>query len=621
MDKKFPYLIILVFGSLALYTSCANMGMPSGGAKDTIPPVVIRSIPQANQTNYKGDEVRLYFDEFVVPEKLNEKFVISPPIDKRPIFRTKGKSLIVDLNGAKLKDSTTYSLDFKDAIVDNNEKNPLKNYRLAFSTGPDLDTLRVVGFVLNSFNLEPSAGTYVMLYKNLSDTAVLTTKPDYVAKTDDNGFFAVTNLPKATYNVYAVTDNDNNMMLTSTAEPVAFLDSTVTPSAKYFPKQDTAVVGMDTLLVFGKTRFYPNPLYLLQFEQPFFDLRLDNETRPTRKYVDLTFTQSVKDTFDIQLLNYEPKGNWKYIEHSANDDSLRVWLTDSMVYKKDTLKFRVTYEQQDSTGVKYAYNDTINLYFSDAPTDKKRGRRDRRKIEKKDVNVSLSLNTRSNGFDVYKNVSVESPEPVKSMDTSMIHLFVKQDTVFNPIDFKILPDSINKRRFFIHYPWDYKTAYRLKIDSAAVTTIYGAVSDSVENTFVTQEEEHYGTINFAIQNVTGPTIIQLLKNDDKEEVVRSKTIYKDGTVEFPYLEPQKYKVKAIFDRNDNGKWDTGNLEAHVQPEEVFYYPEVLKLRSNWTMNPTWQLSTQEVFKKDIVDKEKQEEEAKRKKKERNSKAF
>ena len=158
-------------------------------------------------------------------------------------------------------------------------------------------------------------------------------------------------------------------------------------------------------------------------------------------------------------------------------------------------------------------------------------------------------------------------------------------------------------------------------DSAAVTTIYGAVSDSVENTFVTQEEEHYGKINFAMQNVTGPTIIQLLKNDDKEEVVRAKTIYKDGIVEFPFLEPQKYKVKAIFDRNDNGKWDTGNLEAHEQPEEVFYYPEVLKLRSNWTMNPTWKIPTQQVFKKEIIDKEKQEEEAKQKKKQHNSKAF
>ena len=598
------------------------MGMPSGGAKDTIPPVVVQSIPRANQTNFKGDQVRLYFDEFVAPEKLSEKFVISPPIEKRPIFRTKGKSLIVDLNGAKLKDSTTYSLDFKDAIVDNNEKNALKNYRLAFSTGPVLDTLRVVGFVLNSFNLEPSEGTYVMLYKNLSDTAVTTTKPDYIAKTDANGFFAVTNLPKATYHVYAVTDNDNNMMLSSTAEPVAFLDSTVTPSAKYSPHRDTTVVGMDTLLVFGKTRFYPNPLYMLQFEQPFFNLRLDNEQRPTRKYIDLAFTQSVKDTFDIQLLNYHPKGNWKYVEHSANDDSLRIWLTDSMVYKKDTLQFRLTYEQQDSTGAKYAYNDTIRMFFSDVPTDKKKGRRDRKKIEKKNENINLSVMTRANGFDVYRNITVESPEPVKNMDTTMIHLFVKQDTVFNPINFKILPDSVTKRRFYIHYPWDYKTTYRLKIDSAAVTTIYGAVSDSTENTFVTQEEEHYGKIILAVKNVTVPTIVQLLKDDDKEEVLREKTIYKDGTLEFPFLEPQKYMIKVIFDRNNNGKWDTGDLQAHRQPEEVLYYPEVQKVRSNWDVNvPTWQLPAQPVYKKEIIDKEKQEEDAKKKKKERNKKAF
>ena len=161
MANKILLLVIIVIGYLSFFTSCANIGMPSGGLKDTIPPYVLHSIPAFNQVNFTDQKVKLTFNEFIIVEGLNEKFVVSPPTSKRPIFRTKGKSLIIDLN-EKLKSNTTYSLDFKDGVSDNNEKNPLRNLRLAFSTGPTVDSLRIVGFVKDAFTLEPIRGASIL---------------------------------------------------------------------------------------------------------------------------------------------------------------------------------------------------------------------------------------------------------------------------------------------------------------------------------------------------------------------------------------------------------------------------------------------------------------------------
>jgi hypothetical protein len=593
--------------------------MPSGGLKDTIPPVVVRSIPAFNQVNFTDQKIRLTFNEFIIVEGLNEKFVVSPPVLKKPIFRTKGKSLIIDLN-EKLKSNTTYSLDFKDGVSDNNERNPLKNLRLAFSTGPQLDSLRIVGFIKDAFTLEPVANSYVLLYRGRSDTLVYKTRPDFIAKTDKKGFFAVTNLPADTFQIYGLSDVDNNLKFTPGADSISFIDHLVIPSAKFLPERDTVITGIDTMLVFGKTKFAPEPIYLLRFGEEFFDLRLDKYVHPFRKVVDLTFTQSVADTFNIEPLNFKAKPGWKYTEMSAKSDSVRIWLTDSMVYNKDTLAFKVTYLQQDSLKEYYAKNDTIRLYFSDVTKTAKNKRKERRKIEKEETSVSLTTNIKA-GFDVYRKLSIESPEPIAFFDTTLVSLFGKVDTLYKQLSFKLAPDSLNKRRYLLEYPWKYGTDYKLKIDSDAVQTIYNTCSKKFNSEFKTQEEEYYGKIILDLKNITGPTIVELLNSDKNETVVQSITTKKDGAITFKYLEPQKYLIKAIFDRNNNGKWDTGNLKKKIQPEEVMYYLEVVKVRGNWEAKKEWTLPTQQ-FSKKIIDQELEEQKLKDKsKKKKSTKAF
>ena len=620
MANKIILLVILVIAYLSFFSSCANMGMPSGGLKDSIPPVVIRSVPAFDQRNFNDQKIRITFNEFIVYEGLSNKFVISPPTTKKPMFRTKGKSLIIDLN-EKLKPNTTYSLDFKDGISDNNEHNPLKNLRLAFSTGPHLDTLRIVGFVKDAFTLEPVPNSYVLLYRGRSDTLVYKTRPDFIAKTDQKGFFAVTNLPADTFQVYGLSDTDNNLKFTPGADSISFLDSRVIPSAKYLPLRDTTITGNDTLLIFGKTKFSPDPLYLLRFGEDFFELRLDKYTHSTRKIVDLVFTQSVRDTFSIEPINFKAHSGWKYTEMSAKSDSVRIWLTDSMAYNKDTLIFKLSYLQQDSLKDYFVYNDTIRLYYTDITQISKNKRKERRKVDKEEKSISLSTNIK-NGFDVYRNLVIESPEPISSIDTTRIALFEKKDTVFSPIKFKITRDSFNKRRYLLTHPWKYGTNYRLTVDSVAIKTIYNAYSKKVKQDFKTQEEEYYGKIILNLKNVTGPTIVQLLGDEKEEKVIQTKRVTKDGVVNFEFLEPRKYLIKVIFDRNNNGKWDTGNLKKKIQPEEVMYYLSVVKVRSNWESKPLWTLPAQQPSVKKIVDEEAEAQKLKDKlKKKKSNKAF
>lgn len=620
MANKILFLVIIVIGYLSFFTSCANIGMPSGGLKDSIPPVIVKSIPTFDQRNYKDQKVRITFNEFVIVEGLNEKFVVSPPTTKKPIIRTKGKTLIIDLN-EKLKPNTTYSLDFKDGVSDNNERNPLKSLRLAFATGPDFDSLRVVGFIKDAFNLEPVANSYVFLYRGRSDTLIYKSRPDFIAKTDSKGFFAVTNLPADTFQVFGVSDVDNNMKFTPGSDSISFIDNLVIPSAKFLPQRDTAITtGLDTLLIFGKTRFSPEPLYLFRFGEAFFDLRLDKYVHPTRKVVDLTFTQSVADTFNIEPINFKAKPGWKYTEMSAKSDSIRIWLTDSMVYNKDTLIFKVDYLQQDSLKEYYTKSDTLRLYFTDVTQASKNKRKERRKIEKEEISVSLTTNAKAN-FDVYRQILIESPEPISVFDSTKISLFEKIDTLFTPITYKLTPDSLNKRRYHLAHPWKFGTNYKLTIDSAAIKTIYNTDSKKLKEEFKTQEEDYYGKIVWNIKNITLPTIVQLLTDDKEENVVQSMRFTKDGILTFKYLEPKKYLIKAIFDKNNNGKWDTGDLKKRIQPEEVMYYLSVLKVRGNWDNKNDWTLPTQQYSKK-IIDKELEEQKLKDKlKKKKKNTAF
>lgn len=608
---KIPYLFVAGLVWIVIISSCANQGMPTGGPKDSIPPVLVGTQPKLRATDYKGDEVRLTFNEYILPSEISEELVISPPLKKRPSIRTKSKTLIIKFN-EPLKDSTTYSLDFKNSVVDNNEKNPLENLRFSFSTGEVYDSLRVAGRVINAFNLEPVEKALVMLHKNLHDSAVFKVIPDYIAKTDENGVFMIDNIAPGKYHIFAIDDANTDLMYNEGAESIAFVDTLVVPSADYLEVRDTLVKGVDSLLVTGHTEFHPDPFYLREFTEDIFDQYLDSYKRDARNKCIFVFNEPVDDTFGVRLLNTEAT-DWYILEPNKKVDSLVMWIADTLVARMDTLVMDLSYFQLDSANQLFVTHDTVDMNFvtkSDDSSKRRRRAKEEEKGPKPIEQFTWNSNLSSSVMELNDDIKITSPEPIKSIDSTMFLLHLSSDTLKTPLEFRFLKDTSEYRTYKIEYNWEPEEKYTLQIDSAASENIYGITSRELIKSIKIREEDYYGTIKLDITNVTCPMIVQLLKNSDDEEVLKQKVITEDEMVTFEYLVPAKYKLKLIYDKNGNGKWDTGSYQDKFQPERVSYINTVIKVRSNWDSAMKLDLKPDPTFYKNIVDKELEEQQRK-----------
>lgn len=615
-DFRFKNFVLLAVGVAFFYlifnTSCANIGAPSGGPKDSIPPVVLKTIPELRGKNYIGKDVRITFDEFILPDEVSEKLVISPPMKKKPQIKMKGKTLIVEFQ-QDLKKATTYSLDFKDAVADNNEKNPIKDLRFSFSTGDSYDSLRVSGYVKNAFTQEPVEKALVMLHRQHDYTAFIDSVPDYIGTTNKEGFFLIDNIAKGSYKLYALTDADNSLTYNAKAEMIAFDDSLIVPSAKYLARTDTVVKGNDTLLVTGHIDYQPTTRYLMMFEEVKFDQFLNSSKRSQANKCDFYFAESLSDSFRVNLLKPHPTKAWSYIESNAKRDSITVWLTDTIFSKTDSLKFELQYEALDSLKRMYVKHDTLEMVYT-APKMPKVKRKKGEPIPA--PTISLTTNINAQAHDLFRQIMIEAPEPLASFDTAMVKLYAIEDTVKTRLPIVVKKDSNSVRKYFIEHLWDSNASYELKIDSAAAYNIYGHPSKKLEQKFRTQKENYYGKIILTLKGLVDPAIVQLLGNDKDEKILQKIQVLGDGKIEFPYLKPEKYKLKIVIDSNKNGKWDTGYLAHGIQPEEVVYYPKIIKVRSNFEFVETWDIKFMPDYKKNLIDEEAEKEKARKKEKEK-----
>ncbi len=614
---KIPVIIVAALAWIVIISSCANPGMPIGGAKDTIPPVLIKTEPGYRTLNYKGDDIRLTFNEYLTIEDISESLVISPPMIKKPIIRTKSKTLVVEFN-EDLKDSTTYSLDFKNSVADNNEKNPLENFRFSFSTGPVFDSLRVSGRLMNAFNLEPIDKGLVLLHKNLHDSAFFRTRPDYIAKTNEEGIFMIDNIAPGKYHLFSLSDGNNNLLYDEGAEEMAFEDSVIIPSSEYVEELDTIYTATDTIVIMGHTHFYPEPISLRQFNENIFDQYLDKYSRDTRYKCTFVFNESVKDSFQLNLINHDAI-NWYQTEYNENIDSLTIWITDTTVARLDTLIMEVDYLQLDTLDQLYLQRDTVEMNFvdkEDSRSAKKKKTKDgEEEAPEPAVQFNWQTDINSSVVELNNNIGIFAPEPIDTFYSTKIQLYLAEDTLKTPLSFNFYKDTTEYRKYLIEYKWESGVVYFLDIDSAAAVNIYGVTSKKLKSKFTAREEDYYGAVTLNLTGVKMPVIAQLVSNDDAEKVIVEKIKNEDGKVVFDYLKPEKYKAKVIFDRNGNGKWDTGSYQDKYQPERVSYINEVLKVKSNWEKEYNWDLKPDLTFVKkvrDIEEEEKQRKEAEEK---------
>lgn len=620
---RLPLFFIAVLGWIVVISSCANLGMPTGGPMDSLPPILISTQPKYKALNYKGKDVRFTFDEYIATEEISEALVVSPPLQKRPIIRTKSKTLVIEFN-EELLDSTTYSLDFKNSIADNNEKNPYKNMRFSFSTGNVYDSLRVAGRVLNAFNLEPVEKALVILHKNLHDSAVYSVRPNYIAKTDEDGLFMIDNIATGKYHLFSLNDLNNDLMYNEGAEEMAFVNSLIIPRAEFHEDLDTLVSGVDSMLILGHTHFYPEPIYLRQFTEDIFEQYIKSYKRETRNKAIIVFNESVSDTLGINLIDNDAS-DWYQLEYEEKMDSLVVWIADTTLSRQDTLLFEVSYFQLDSMEELYVKKDTLQMDFTDKTDTSKKKKKLKEDEEDKPEPVeqfSWETTIRSSVVELNEGIKLRANEPILSFDSTKITLYLTEDTLKTPLSFTFEKDSTQWRTYMLNHSWEPETQYALEIDSAASVNIFGVTSKKMQKRFATREEDYYGSRTLSFTGVTMPMIVQLLSNDAKEEVIRQKIFVEDGDVLFDFLPPGKYKIKVIYDANGNGKWDNGSFQDKIQPEKVAYVNEVIKVRGNWHESLTWDLKPDLTFTKKIIDLEleeklrKEAEEKKRKESEK-----
>lgn len=587
--KKSIYLTLISIIILSII-NCARVGSPVGGEKDILPPEIIESIPNNYSTNFSTDKIEIRLNEFIRFDNLQQKLVISPPLNEKPEIFVKGKSIIINMGKQKLKENTTYTFSFYDAIVDNNEGNAIKDYEFVFSTGSWLDSLSVNGIVLRAFDLEPEKeGIEVLLYDLLDDTVPKTTPPLYIGKPDEEGRFRINNIKSDTFRIFALKDGNRNHYFDQSGETFAFLDSSfLVEASQEFFRDTTAkdTLAADTTEI-DREEILPD-VRLFLFVEDHSIQYLKNSTRETREHLQMVFNKPLKSKkLEITPIDFSITDKWYIKEDFIVGDTINLWLTDTIVSGLDLITLKLDYLKKDSTGNYIQFADTITLRY--IPPSGKTGRGKQISVETKKT-LLLTPSIRSNSqIDPNQKIVIESKTPVEIIDTSKIKLFLFEDSLKINTGYILGKDSLQIRKFRFSTEWQEAAKYQLFILPGAFTSIYNYNNDTLILDFNTRKLDYYGKIIVTLKEIPDNMVIQLL--DNKGEVKREKTGWKNSLVEFSFLHPGKYKLKAIYDRNKNGKWDTGNYEEKRQPEKVIFFKKELDVRTNWDLEIKWNFET------------------------------
>ena len=625
---RLPFILLLV---IVTY-SCASIGNPDGGPYDEDPPKFVGSTPSLRAVNYKKQKIELEFDEFIKLEKASEKVIFSPPQMEQPELKVVGKKVAVEYLDT-LKDSMTYTIDFSDAIVDNNEGNPMGNFSFSFSTGANIDSMEVAGTVLQAEDLEPIKGIQVGLHRDLSDTAFSTKPFDRVSRTDSRGRFSIRGVAPGKYRIYALKDGNQNYLYDSKTEQVAFYDSIIIPDMMPATRQDTVwkdTLTIDTIMTVGYTRFLPDSLILRAFKAENTRQYLTRSQRDQENHFILTFSAKADTLPTIKGLNFDEKDMF-VIETTPRNDSICYWIKDSLVYLMDTLAIQLDYLYTDTLDQLVPTTDTLFLanQLTRAQKEKlkkeeeEKKEKERKKREKKGLEPEkepmkfLDMKIDAAGsFDIYNNIVLSFQEPLASIDTSAIKMEVKVDTLWEPTPFLFVADSVMPRTYEILAQWEPEKEYQLTIDSAAIVGLYGLHTNKVQQTVKVKKLDEYGTLLLNIVGAPEGSLVELLDNGGK--VLRQQPVSAENTADFYFLNPNtKYYIRLLVDRNGNGKWDTGNYEQGIQPEEVYYFPKVWEMKANFEFEETWNIHEVPLDRQKLDEIKKQKPEEQKKVKDRN----
>lgn len=607
-------LLTVIIGGV--FTSCARMGNPDGGWYDETPPKVLGATPADKATEVKAQKVKISFDEFVKIDNPTENVIVSPPQLQAPEIKATGKSIEVKLLDS-LKANTTYTIDFSDAISDNNEGNPLGNYTYSFSTGAEIDTMEVSGYVVAAENLEPVKGILVGLYANLADSAFEKQPMLRVSRTDSRGHFVIKGVKRGTYRVYALQDVDGNYQFNQKSEMIAFNHELIKPSVMDDTRQDT--LWSDSLHIadikrVGYAHFLPDNITLCAFHEVLTSRYLLSVTRNEANHFAVNFSYGNPKLPQIKGLNFNAHDAFIAIPN-AKRDTIDYWLRDTALVNQDTLRMEMTYLMTDSAGQLVSQTDTLEV-LSKQPYERRmkqlkatyeKWQKQQEKLKKKGEpyqtempRPTLAIRMQNaNEIDPEKRLQLQFETPISTIDTTKVHLYTKVDSLWYRANYQLLPaarrnaegrfvrpDSLKYgMNYEISADWKPGQDYSFETDSTAFTDIYGAVTPKYKQGFKVKGDDEFGSLVITLTGLDGqPCIVQLLDRNDK---VIKEVAAEHQQAEFYYLKPETYYLRLFVDSNHNGIWDTGDYAQDRQPEAVYYYPGKIECKAKWDLTESW----------------------------------
>lgn len=590
-NSKSLYYIFIIIAAAVMY-SCANIGNPSGGPIDKTPPIFMRSNPTPNAVNVKDRKIEIFFDEIVTLKDPSTKIIVSPAQTEMPRMSALGRKVTVELVDSLLP-NTTYTIDFSNSIQDNNEGNAIDNFAFAFSTGSVIDSMRVSGYVLDSRTLEPMQSVVVGLQSNLADSAFHKEKLQRVALTNDRGQFTIRNVSPGSYHIFALKDLDRDYKFGNPTEDIAFLDSIIVPSIGSREAADTVYNDLneiDTIMRATRPAYFPNDILLSMFNEDRKSQYLANNLRVDSTRISLTFAAASDTLPSLSIVGRnDVPDQWYTLERSQTNDTLTYWIRPPHLVSADTLMVATTYLRTDTTSNLSWGTDTLKFTFQRQKAKKKKKNEETDSLEQIRF---MELHPLANGTqEVYAPLLLQTGTPIERYSREAFHLQRKlqNDTTFYPAEIKsiALRDStLSRRDLMLKVDWEPGDAYTLAVDSLAMTDIYGLQTKPLKVDFNVRKMEEYGNIVFNIPAVRDSAIVELLDGTDK---VVLHTPVKSHRAELLNLLPGKYYARLFIDRNGNGKYDTGNYDMHLQPEETVYYPGAINLKKNWDVEQTWDI--------------------------------
>lgn len=528
---KFYYRFFIVTIFLSLITSCAKKGRPEGGPKDETAPLLVTAKPPYKTLNFKEDEIRIYFDEYIVLKDLSKQLVVSPPLKNPPLISPQGtpsKYITIQLFDT-LQPNTTYTFNFGSAVQDNNENNKLENFKYIFSTGDYIDSLKIKGSVGNVLEPKPKKNISVLLYEldsTYTDSTFYKKKPNYVTNTIDSVNFQFENLRKGKYLMMAIDETSSDYIFNSKTDKLAFF-------------KDTISLPRDTIVL--------EPLITFKEDQPYSFKR----GREITKGKILFGFEGEQENMKVVLTSQIPDDFKAFSQFEKEKDTLNYWFTP---IEADSLNFIVS----NSTVL-----DTVTV-----------------RLRKKQIDSLAISSSVSSTLHLKDTVFLKTNNPIVNIDKTKFTL-VSKDSI--PVDYSLKQQEVNK--LAVLFTKEQKTNYKLTVFPNGILDVFETPNDTLTYKFSTKGKEDYGSIVLKVQKeIKTPIIIELLTDGN---LVKQEYVKDSKEILFDLLQPKEYSIRAIIDANENKVWDTGVFLKKQQPEKIIYFTKELKLRANWSINETF----------------------------------